>query len=120
MEIHGTDPLSGNFHRKIPSRRTQLISVTNLDNLPGEPFSVRAFGVDPIDLANFVSKTQTWDDVRVAALRKMIFQEDTYGSQVVVYRVRGELAEDSEVLLEAKPYVVLSPSGDRVNPEVAS
>ena len=84
----------------------------------GLHFQLKKMGVDPIDLANFVSKTTIWDSVRVAALRNMFFGSETPLYQIVIYRVRGELTEDHEVLVEATPYVLLSPKGDQVNPEV--
>ncbi len=48
----------------------------------------------------------------------MFFGSETPLYQIVIYRVRGELTEDHEVLVEATPYVLLSPKGDQVNPEV--
>ena len=102
--------------REFPPDADILWETSDLDNLPGDPFSVRALGVDPIDLANFVSKTEVWDSVRVSALRTMFFGEVKTDFQVVVFRVKGELTDESEVLLEATPYVLLSPAGDSVNP----
>lgn len=90
----------------------------SLDALPGDPFSVRSLGVDPIDLANFVSKTITWDEARVAALRRMFFKETNPSNAIVVYRVTGELTDNADVRIEARPYVVISPAGDRVSPEL--
>ena len=118
MFSQGGNDWSRSLVREFPEGDSISWEATGLKDLPGAPFSVKAMGVDPIDLANFVSKTTTWDSVRVAALRNQFFGSDTPSYQIVVYRVRGELTDDHEVLVAATPYVLLSPSGDRVNPEV--
>ena len=41
--------------------------VTDLDGLPGRPVVLPEIGIDPIDFANFLSKTKSWDEDRVAA-----------------------------------------------------
>ncbi len=118
MFSQGGNNWSRSLVREFPEDETTSWEVVGLADVPGAPFSVKKMGVDPIDLANFVSKTTIWDSVRVAALRNMFFGSETPLYQIVIYRVRGELTEDHEVLVEATPYVLLSPKGDQVNPEV--
>ena len=118
MFSQGGNDWSRSLVREFPAGDAVSWEATGLQDLPGAPFSVKEMGVDPIDLANFVSKTVTWDSVRVSALRNMFFEKDSPLYQVMVFRVRGELTADHEVVVEATPYVLLSPAGDQVNPEV--
>ena len=89
-----------------------------LENLPGEPFSVISVGVDPIDLANFVSKTESWTQTRVEALRTMFFVDSDDHRRLLVFKVQGRLSESDEVLLTATPYVLLSQGNNKANPSL--
>lgn len=58
------------FSHETSTPRWTSVSAAQL---PGEPFALLPHGIDPIDLANFVSKTETWDADRVRGLRQMFY-----------------------------------------------
>lgn len=89
--------------------------ATTLDRLAGRPFATKPNGVDPIDLANFVSKTEIWSPGRLAALRTMFFGDDRPDRSIVVYRVLGQLENDNRVVVEAIPYALISPDSTQLN-----
>ena len=90
----------------------------NENNLPGTPIAVPDYGVDPIDLANFVSKTERWDDARVQGLRSMFRADDLEEQDLLVMRARGEMNELDSVLVYFEPYIILNSSGAILNPEL--
>lgn len=90
--------------------------TSSLDTLPGDPVSVASYGVDPIDLANFVSKTDIWSEERVHALDRMFFGEDDVRKRLLVFRVNGRLETDDEVVVESVPYVFLDSGLSVINP----
>ncbi len=108
-----------------PWSRTAVRDVTNVDSLswknqssgdlPGEPYPLLAHGVDPIDLANFISKTERWDERRVAGLRKM-FKANTLGDRrLLVMRVNGRITPDDSVIVEFVPHAVLTADATTLN-----
>lgn len=50
--------------------------TTTLDNLHGVPVSLREYGVDQIDYANYVSKTTDWTWDRKSAFQQMLGKEN--------------------------------------------
>jgi hypothetical protein len=102
--------------REVPMRGyTVSWDTTQLGALPGEPLALRSVGVDNIDLANFVSKTEAWTPQRVEALRRL-FGSATDDHRYVVFRVNGQITERDSVAVEFVPYVELRPDGVSVNP----
>jgi hypothetical protein len=83
--------------------------------LPGRPYALIEYGVDPIDLANFVSKTLVWDAPRVNGLRTMFREHTLEHRDLLVLRVNGRFGEDYSVLVEYVPYVLLHADGNRLN-----
>ena len=92
---------------------------STLDDLPGDPVGVRSYGVDPIDLANFVAKTQEWTEARVDALHRMFFRDSPADRRLLVFRVNGVLTDGDEVVVEAVPYVLLDSGNTQINPVLA-
>lgn len=118
MFSQGGNPWSRALVREIPVEDSVSWEVTDLSNLPGLPFSVKSHGADPIDLANFVSKTEVWSDVRAHALRIMLFGNESSDIQVMVYRVDGRLTENDDISVKATPYVLIGPFGEKVYTEI--
>lgn len=114
-ESYGAQSLSDST---ISWEETTLADISNITELPGAPFSVKANGVDPIDLANFVSKTKTWDQVRVAALEHMLFNGAVPDRSLMIYRVQGRLSSTGNVEVSAKPYVLITPGVDALHPSL--
>ena len=91
-------------------------NATYADNLPGTPIAVTDYGVDPIDLANYVSKTEQWDDVRANGLRTMFEAHKLGDTQLLVMRARGEMTDADSVRVYFEPYLVMSNTGFTLNP----
>ena len=118
MFSQGANPWSRALVREMPPQDSIRWGTTDLENLPGAPFSVTSVGVDPIDLANFVSKTKSWNTTRIEALRNMFFVDSDDQRRLLVFKVQGRLSESDEVLLTATPYVLLSPGNNKANPSL--
>ncbi|MFU8860886.1 MAG: hypothetical protein ACNA8K_10705 [Cyclonatronaceae bacterium] len=93
-------------------------TLTVVDDLPGEHFSMRAHGVDQIDYSNFVSKTRDWNPVRVQALRNMLGENILENRRLMIYKVRGELINSDSVAIEATPMLLLEPDTTLFNPNL--
>ena len=92
--------------------------VTDLDGLPGRPVVLPDIGMDPIDFANFVSKTRVWDEDRVRGLRSLFTEDLLRSRQLMVYKVRGRLAAGDSVVVEATPFLLLTGDGTARNPDL--
>lgn len=93
-------------------------TITIVDELPGEHFSMRAHNVDQIDYSNFVSKTRNWNPVRVTALRNMLGEHHLQNRRVMIYKVQGELAYNDSVAVQATPMMLLEPDSTYFNPNL--
>lgn len=89
------------------------------DALPGAAFPLTEYGIDPIDLANFVSKTTTWDAARVNGLRTM-FYDHVRSRDLLVLRANGRLAGSDSVAVEFVPYVLLQADTTVLHPRLLS
>ena len=116
MFSQGGNPWSRALVREMPPEEFISWDAVGLDDLPGIPFGVASKGIDPIDLANFVSKTQRWDSIRVRALSIMLFASDAPDRRLLVFRVQAQLLDGGEVEIEATPYVLIAPGGALLNP----
>jgi len=90
-------------------------SSVSREHLPGRPFALRPHGVNNIDLANFVSKTETWTPRRVNGLRSL-FADDLTDHTLLVMRVNGEMNEGDSVVVNFVPYVYLEADSTAVAP----
>lgn len=100
--------------REVPEDSVRWEPVS-LDDLPGHPYPLAEHGIDHVDLANFVSKTQYWDDERVAGLRRMIGQAELDRRNLLVMRAQGRMIEGDSVVLSFTPYVLLTSGESRRN-----
>ena len=85
--------------------------------LPGQPFPLTRHGISPIDLANFVSKSERWDSARVAGLKQM-FYDQLQQRALLVMRVNGRLDESDSVRVEFVPYVLLNSEHALLHPRL--
>lgn len=90
----------------------------NVTDLPGNPYPLLEHGVDPIDLANFVSKTRHWDESRLRGLRRMFRIDESDVPPIVVYRVTGHITDGDSVQVVFIPYVALGSTTTRLNPSL--
>lgn len=79
----------------------------DVDALPGTPYPLLPNGIDPIDLANFVSKTTTWDADRLAGLQRM-FYDQLDDRRLLVVRVDGHIDERDSVVVRFRPTALLA------------
>lgn len=87
----------------------------SISELPGRPYPLLEHGVDYNDLANFVSKTETWDAERLRAIERM-FYDQRASRELLILRVSGRLDEADSVRIEFVPYVYLRPDSVLLNP----
>lgn len=117
MFSRGGIPWSRAVVREVPEDTIRWEPVT-LDNLPGGAYPLAEHGIDHIDLANFVSKTQVWDEERVAGLRRMFGQAELERRNLVVLRARGRITEDDSVRLSFIPYALLTADESKLNEDL--
>lgn len=91
--------------------------VCDAADLPGQPFALAPRSIGQNDVANFVAKTQTWDERRVAGLRRL-FDEHLRQRALVFYAARGRLDEQGGIRIEYEPVIVLRPDGSRLSPSI--
>jgi len=96
----------------VPARWDTLTT----SSLPGRAFPLLDHGIDPIDLANFVSKTTVWDEPRAAALQRMFAPELDDQRRLLIFRVTGRLVESDSIAISFIPYAVVSAEGAMLNP----
>jgi len=90
--------------------------TTDLSSLQGEPVSMRKIGVDQIDYSNFVSKTKSWNEERIAALRTMLGEDYFVSSDWMIYKVKGKLIGNDSVSVAYIPYLMFSHDSTSFNP----
>ncbi len=111
-------PWSRTVVRSLPPETTAADvdwSPARLQDLPGEPFAAEAEGIEAIDLANYVIKTEAWTPDRLDGLHKM-FADKLQGRTLLVFRVDG-IVDDEEIMVRFKPYVLITPAGATLTPE---
>lgn len=81
---------------------------TDLEGLNGTPVALQEYGVDQIDFANFVSKTETWTPKRKRALQIMFRKENIKDRKIMVMKVQGRLVDNDSVTVEAIPLLLVT------------
>jgi hypothetical protein len=81
---------------------------SDLTEIQGDPFAMGSTGINQNDVANFVSKSGTWDEEKTLALRTL-FGAHLTESSLLLYRVEGRLSDAREVGIEYEPFILLSP-----------
>lgn len=87
----------------------------SLQDLPGESFALTPNDIDPIDVANYVSKTRVWTAERVAGLAST-FSRARDGRDLMIYRVDGTIDPTDSVIVSFTPYVYITDDSSVVNP----
>lgn len=93
----------------------QLWSPAARSGLPGTPFSVKDYGVDPVDLAKYVRLTEVWNADRRQGLMDL-FQNALLERDVLIFEVWGTVSESGKLDLEYQPIILLTESGSRITP----
>jgi|SRR6056297_2758764 len=108
------NPWSRAVVRDVPPTDAERWDAVGAADLPGAGYPLLDYGVDPIDLANFVKKTEHWTPRRVAALGTML--EPPRGRTLRVYRADGRMAEGDSVAVTFVPVATVSADTVLLNP----
>lgn len=131
-------PWSRAVVRQVEEDSVHWQTVSAPAQLPGEPFAMAPRGIDPIDLSNFVSKTDRWDAARRGGLHRMFHDqlsasppggvqpaaghvEDGRAADrrsLLVVRVNGRLREPDSIAVQFVPYALLRPDTTLLNPRL--
>lgn len=87
--------------------------------LPGTAFALGPHDIVPIDLANFVFKTDAWTPERVEGLRTM-FGNHLDAHTLLVMRVNGRLTASDSVLVKYVPYARLGADTTALHPNLST
>lgn len=90
---------------------------SDVEALPGTGFPLTKYGIDPIDLSNYVSKTEAWTSSRTQGLRTM-FSDETERHTFLVMRVNGTMTEQDSVVVEYVPYALVRDDHVALNPSL--
>lgn len=110
-------PWTRSLVHKVPDDTSFSWTAKRLGNLPGEPFPVAQRGINQNDVANYVSKTETWTRKRLRGLRSIFDASYDFRSPLLVMRVRGQLVEDS-VVVTTTPLILFSDRGTTLHPSL--
>lgn len=117
------NPWTRSLVRELPPDATDAQALpwtaTTLDALPGTPYPLVPRGINQNDVANYVSKTETWTPERIQGLRSIFAKRRTLPAPLLVYSVRGELVGDS-VAVQATPLLLFTPDTTHLNPSLAA
>jgi len=94
-------------------------STVSLQDVAGAPYPLAPREINQNDVANYVSKTDEWTSDRIQGLRSLFTKNRTLSAPLLVYRVRGVLADDS-VTVTATPVMLFSPDTTHLNPSPAA
>lgn len=104
--------------REVPMGKDHIPKDTvSLSELPGSSFPVAPEGINQNDVANYVSKTETWSTGRVEGLRSLFTRNESLETSLLIYRVRGRLLEDS-VQVRAIPVLFFAPDSTYLHPSL--
>ncbi len=118
MFSQGGNPWSRSVVRDVTEADSIFWDSHSFAELPGEPYPLLDHGVDPIDLANFLSKSSRWDDQRVAGLHNMFAAHTLEERKLLVMRVNGRITPEDSVTFEFVPYALLTSETSTLNPSL--
>ncbi len=85
-----------------------------------EAVSLKQYGIDQIDYANFISKTKDWNPKRIQALRDLLKIDQRPGERWMATQVKGYLTESDSVVIQSIPLFLLSADTTIKNPMIFS
>lgn len=109
--------------REVPTDDPAAIDWTaaSLDRMPGEAFPLERYGIFQNDLANYVSKSTSWDEAHLKGVRAMFEGHFPDEGGLLVMRVRGALTEGAagdSVAITAEPFLFISADTSLASPQV--
>jgi len=93
-------------------------AIDEASDLPGDPYPLEPAGINQNDIANFVSKSDTWDAKRLGAMRK-VFGDALRFRHLLIYRADGNLNDGGQVRVKFTPFILITPDTTYLNPDVA-
>ncbi len=88
---------------------------TAVSELPGVAYPLTPNGVDPIDLASFISKTHVWDEDRKLGLQST-FLPVIGDKRLLVFKVDGRISPTDSVLISFEPHALVTRESVVTNP----
>lgn len=119
MFSQGGKPWSRALVRDVSALPVDAVwdGVTAFADLPGAPYPLQPTGINQNDIANFVSKSRSWNPTRVAAM-KHVFGDDLSDRSLLVMRVEGRIDAADTVALTFTPFILLTPDSAYFNPSL--
>lgn len=96
----------------------KLWNSRTLHELNNGVVALNEYGIDTIDYANFVSKTDDWNPKRVQALRDLLDIENIGNQKWMITKVEGHLTKNDSVVVNSTPLFVFTPDTTLYNPSV--
>lgn len=108
------NPWSRSVVREVDADYAAGWGAVNTEGLPGEGYPLLTYGVDPIDLANFVKKTERWTPTRADALQRMLAPSP--GDHLIVFRADGRMEDSDRVTVAFVPVAYVTADSIALNP----
>lgn len=105
--------------REVPEEAPLSWEAVALEDLPGTPYPLRLTSINQNDLANFVSKSESWDPRRVEAMRK-IFREDVNHKRLLILQAVGRINDSDEVEMVFTPFLLMTPDTTYLHASLSS
>jgi hypothetical protein len=116
MFSRGGHPWSRVLVRELPDvPGANVWQAVAMDELPGAAFALEPAGISTNDLANFLTRTEIWNEDRVRDL-EWIFRNEPHGDNLLILKVDGRIDETDTVRVAATPFALLTPGGTVLNP----
>lgn len=96
----------------------KLWNSRTLHELNNGVVALNEYGIDTIDYANFVSKTDDWNPKRVQALRDLLDIQNIGNQKWMITKVEGHLTKNDSVVVNSTPLFVFTPDTTLYNPSV--
>lgn len=89
-----------------------------LQGLSLDPVPIGEIGVDQIDFANFMSKTDNWTITRRNALRRMFGEENIGEQRWMASKANGKLIGTDSVVVRIEPFLLITADSVYTNPHL--
>lgn len=101
------------------TEKENIWQVSNKSGLIGEPVPLKKLNINTNDIANFLSKTDTWTESKIGAVRKL-FSEEIITRDLLVYQARGSLARGDTVEVKFYPFIFVTRDTTVLNKELTT
>lgn len=120
MFSRGGHPWVRSIVREVPPTPDDaaLWQPVAFETMPGKPYPLNPTGINQNDIANFVSKSDTWDAGRVGAMRK-VFGDALTTHTLLILRADGRIAEADSIAVTFTPFILLTPDSTYFNPNLS-